>query len=412
MNALSGSVPALAETPTASVRGEKLPASVYWAVAGLACLPVGMLWDISHHSTIGRDTFWTPAHIIIQLGGIVPALLFAAIALKTTFRGTPEERNASVSFWGFRAPLGVWVTVWGALAMMSSAPFDDWWHNRYGLDVKIISPPHAVLGLGMFAVGMGVLLFVFSSQNRANPVNRTRSGLICALATGVMITMWADFATEYTWPNLQHSAHFYAVVATPFPLLLVMVARACKVRAGATIAAATYMLSYIVMILVLPLFPAHPKLAPVYHPVDQMVPPAFPLLLIIPAIAIDLINAWLKRRSKVTSEYQLTMNVPAAPRWWRDWVLALVLAVVYLAIMFAVQWPFASFLLSDAADNRFFARSGHWPYFAQPGDWMNNFWTWHNDPITLKGIGMALLRGFISARVGLLLGNYLLRLKR
>ena len=69
-------------------------------------------------------------------------------------------------------------------------------------------------------------------------------------------------------------------------------------------------------------------------------------------------------------------------------------------------------LLSDAADNRFFARSGHWPYFAQPGDWVNRFWDRDNDPITLKGIALAFLRAFISARIGLLLGNYLLRLKR
>jgi len=75
---------------------EKLPRSVYAAVAGLACLPIGLLWDISHHSTIGRDTFWTPAHILIQLGGIVPALLFASIAFKTTFRGTERERAAAV----------------------------------------------------------------------------------------------------------------------------------------------------------------------------------------------------------------------------------------------------------------------------------------------------------------------------
>src|SRR6266498_4052487 len=78
---------------------EELPRLVCVAVAGLACLPIGLLWDISHHSTIGRDTFWTPAHILIQLGGIVPALLFASIALKTTLRGTQEERDASVSFW-------------------------------------------------------------------------------------------------------------------------------------------------------------------------------------------------------------------------------------------------------------------------------------------------------------------------
>ena len=413
MNATSGDILAADRAPAAPARREELPWPVYLAVVGLACLPIGLLWDISHHSTIGRDTFWTPAHILIQLGGIVPALLFASIALKTTFRGTEEERNASVSFWGFRAPLGVWVTVWGALAMMTSAPFDDWWHNRYGLDVKIVSPPHAVLGMGMFMVGMGVLLFVFSTQNRANIEGGTRRGLFCAIAVGIMIALWADFATEFTWPNLQHASHFYAVASTPFPLMLLLAARASRVRAGATIAAATYMLIYIGMILVLPLFPAQPKLAPIYHPVDHMVPPAFPLLLIVPAAAIDILY-WLIERPKGSS------NQPAAsmaisvrgPRWWRDWLLALLFAAVYLAIIFAVQWPFSTFLLSDAADNRFFARSGHWPYFAQPGDWMNKFFDFKDDPITLIGILRAFLRAFISARIGLLIGNYLLRLKR
>jgi hypothetical protein len=86
-------------------------------------------------------------------------------------------------------------------------------------------------------------------------------------------------------------------------LLLLLAARASKVRAGATIAAATYTLIYIGMILVLPLFPAQPKLAPVYHPVDHMVPPAFPLLLIVPAVAIDVIH-WLLVRSSKTATRQ------------------------------------------------------------------------------------------------------------
>jgi hypothetical protein len=87
-------------------------------------------------------------------------------------------------------------------------------------------------------------------------------------------------------------------------------------------------------------------------------------------------------------------------------------AAVFLSLIFAVQWPFSAFLLSDAADNRFFARSGHWPYFAQPGEWMNNFFDFGKDPITPRGMTFAFLRAFISARVGLLLGTYLLRFKR
>jgi hypothetical protein len=390
---------------TATINIEPRTTSRLWsgrvlgAVIGLACLPIGMLWDVSHHSTIGRDTFWTPAHIVIQLGGMVPALLFAALAWRMTFQGREEDRAASVRIWGARAPLGVWVTMWGAMAMATSAPFDDWWHNTYGLDVKIVSPPHAILGLGMFAVGMGVLLFVFSAQNRAGAEAANGLGLLCAVAAGVLITLWADFTTEFTWPNAQHGARFYEVICTPFPLLLVLAARAARIRGAATIAAATYMGIYILMILALPLFPAHPKLAPIYHPVDHMVPPAFPLLLIVPAVVIDLIEwAWGRRGS------QEPMSAS------RDWAMAVVIPVIFLALMLAVQWNFSAFLLSDAADNRFFARSGHWPYFAEMGPWVNTFWK--NDPMTVKGVGLALLRGVIATRVGLWLGNYLLRLKR
>jgi hypothetical protein len=368
------------------------------ALFGLACLPIGSLWDISHHSTIGRDTFWTPAHIVIQLGGIVPALLFTIVALRTTFSKNAPDRDASVSFWGARAPLGVWVTIWGAVAMVSSAPFDNWWHNAYGLDVKIISPPHTILGVGMLAVGFGVMLFVFSAQNQADAASQQYRGVFCAVAVGIMLALVGDFTTEYCWPNLQHTAHFYRVVCTLFLFLLVIAARAARIRGAATIAAATYMTIYILLILILPLFPAHPKLGPIYHPVDHMVPPMFPLLLVLPALAIDLIE-W-------------KFGQPAERRWWHDWLLAIGLGTAYLIIVFPVQWNFSAFLLSDAADNRFFARSGHWPYFAEHGEWMNTFWDWREDPVRPAGIVRAFITACISSRIGLWFGNYFLRLRR
>jgi len=146
---------------------------------------------------------------------------------------------------------------------------------------------------------------------------------------------------------------------------------------------------------------------------DHMVPPAFPLLLLAPALAIDVIVGLFGRASKSASQRQSFVDTQVLrPRWWKDWLLALVFAAVYLGIIFVVQWPFSAFLLSDAADNRFFARSGHWPYFAQPGDWMNSFWDLKEDPITFPGMALNFVRAFISARIGLWLGSYLLRLKR
>jgi hypothetical protein len=124
----------------------------YAVVAAATMVVVGLLWDISWHMSIGRDTFWTPAHLLIQSGGLVAGGSSGFLALHTTFRGTDAEKASAVSFWGFRAPLGAWVCVLGCGAMLTSAPFDDWWHNAYGLDVRIVSPPHILLGLGMMGL--------------------------------------------------------------------------------------------------------------------------------------------------------------------------------------------------------------------------------------------------------------------
>src|SRR5881275_1229760 len=108
--------PAMAAAPaafSAETKAYRLPWYFYLLVCGAAFIPVGVLWDISWHSTIGRDTFWTPAHILTYLGGLIPGLACGWLALKTHFFGSPEERAASVSFWGFRAPLGAWVVIWG-----------------------------------------------------------------------------------------------------------------------------------------------------------------------------------------------------------------------------------------------------------------------------------------------------------
>ena len=67
-------------------------------------------------------------------------------------------------FGGFKAPFACWVCIWGAIAMLTSAPFDDWWHNAYGLDVQIISPPHLVLAAGIFANLMGSLFLLIAEK--------------------------------------------------------------------------------------------------------------------------------------------------------------------------------------------------------------------------------------------------------
>ncbi len=396
----NGSAPAFVAAPPL-VREEAssvFPIYFYLLVCGAACIPLGVLWDISWHSTIGRDTFWTPAHLLTYMGGLIPGLTCGWLALKTHFFGSIEERAAAVTFWGFRAPLGCWVAIWGTFMMLLSAPFDNWWHDAYGLDVQILSPPHTLLAAGMFAVNVGVLLLMLSLQNRSG-LESARARWMFTFTAGVLLLMAAIFVTEETYPNQQHSSTFYLHCAVPFPLYLIAGARASKMRWPATTIAGVYMGLTLVMTWLLPLFPAEPKLAPIYNPLTHMAPPPFPLLLIVPALGLDLL---LRRFSQTNG-------------WWRDTLLAIPLALVFMGTFAVVQWHFSKFLLSPEADNWFFAGNRYWWYFSQPGDWMHEFWFNNRipkTPLDPPTFLRALLLTFISARIGLSFGRWMGTVRR
>jgi hypothetical protein len=391
-----------AATPVTAERAAAVPRHLIIAACGALCIPLGALWDISWHESIGRDTFWTPAHIVIYLGGVVPGLTCGWLALRTTFYGTEAERAAAVRFWGARAPLGAWISIWGCFAMLTSAPFDDWWHNTYGLDVQILSPPHALLAVGMFGVVLGVLLLVLSWQNRAEPARRTGIARLFLFMVGVMVATNSIIVMEYSFPNSQHTLTYYLILCGHYPALLVLAARAGSLRWGATCAAGVYMLFYALLIWLLPLFPAQPMLAPIYNPVTHMVPPPFPAWLVVPAVVIDLLVAWAKARDAQAG--------PAS--WWRDWFLALPLGGAFLGLILLVQWHFSAFMLSPASNNWFFAGHRHWPYTSGIGAWSNEFWRVERDPVTLPGLAFALVVAVGACRVGLWFGNWMLKVRR
>src|SRR5216684_2984876 len=126
-DSMADSAAALVPTPLERARADALsPPWHVWAVLVAATSAVvGVIWDISWHRTIGRDTFWTPAHMAIYASGIIAGVSCGWLVLKTTFAGDESDRATSVHFWGFRGPLGAWLCIWGALAMIVSAPFDN-----------------------------------------------------------------------------------------------------------------------------------------------------------------------------------------------------------------------------------------------------------------------------------------------
>ena len=115
--------------------------------------------------------------------------------------------------------------------MLTSAPFDDWWHNAYGLDVKIISPPHMLLALGIGGIQMGAMLMALAWQNRAVG-ERKRSAGLYLLGAGSSCCWSATVATEHTQRWDMHQSLFYQVSAGVFVFFLVSAARASVALAG------------------------------------------------------------------------------------------------------------------------------------------------------------------------------------
>ena len=367
---------------------------------------VGIVWDISWHRTIGRDSFWTPAHMAVYAGGLAAGLSCGWLALKTTFAGTVREVGRSVRLWGFRAPVGAWVAIWGTIAMLTSAPLDDWWHNAYGLDVEILSPPHVVLALGIVAIQAGTMLMALSWQNRASETGRRKLARAYVYAAAMLILTMTVLLMEYTLPNQMHGATFHNVAAAVFPVLLFAVARAGRLRWPATWTALAYTAITLSMMWVLPLFPGEPLLAPILRPLTRMVPPEFPLLLIAPAIAVDL----LLRRHSPPGE--------APARAATDWWIAAAGAVAFVSIFGVVQWYFAEFLLSPGARNSIF-QGDTWSYTTSQGDWQYEFWQGgrfdggeFSASGFIAGAWWALPIAFVSARAGLWCGNWMSRVRR
>jgi len=143
-----------------------LPVYIYAVTLASLLTVIGILWDISWHRSIGRDKFLSPPHILIYLGAIFAGLFSGVQVIWNSLRPTGKVKASTVRVWGvFYSSLGALFCIWGAIAMLTSAPFDDWWHSAYGLDVVILSPPHTVLGLGMLFLQFGACVGISKYLN-------------------------------------------------------------------------------------------------------------------------------------------------------------------------------------------------------------------------------------------------------
>jgi hypothetical protein len=137
--------------------------------------------------------------------------------------------------------------------------------------------------------------------------------------------------------------------------------------------------------------PAEAKLGPVYQPITHYVPLQFPVLVLAPAFALDLLRA----------------RCDAWPRALR----AALYGPVFVAVLAAVEWPFASFLMSEASRGWVFG-TAYQPYFMHP-QWAEARYQFFDDGSSLpRGLATAAIAGMIASYLGLVLGDAVARVRR
>ena len=380
-------------SPSAARERATLPWYLWAAAGAVTSAYIGGYWDISWHRSIGRDTFWSPPHMAIYACGVLAGLSAAYLIFTATFGKQSPLAAVSVKIWGFRGPLGAFICAWGGLAMLVSAPFDDWWHNAYGLDVKIISPPHMLLAAGFFGINFGAIMLMLAFLNRASGASRAGLQRMFLYVGSMAVCESLLLKLEYISRPEMHGSLFYLIVMLGTLGIIVALGVASRHPWGCTIVTTVYTIFGAAFLWILPLFPAQPKLGPVYTPVTNFIPWEFPLLVIVPAFVTDVI-------------LRMTVGFRPAAR-------ALVTGTAFFATFLVVQWPFANFLMSPSARNWFFGTT--YRDYGTPATSLYarfEFVPPESTDVLVRGLIVAAIISCLMAYAGILAGRAMQRVRR
>ncbi len=157
--------------------------------AALFSALVAGTWDVWWHGALGRETFWSPPHLLLYASVI--------IAITTGFYGWWKTRERS---WKWLAII--------LFLIPASAPFDELWHRIFGVEpvnspLIIWSPPHVILAL----VLVGSFLFLFKHLRKDEDLIARHLFQSIALASALSLLLFLASPLEPIGPY--HLIGFY-----------------------------------------------------------------------------------------------------------------------------------------------------------------------------------------------------------
>ncbi|MGI8425872.1 MAG: hypothetical protein ACR2FO_03065 [Actinomycetota bacterium] len=208
---------------------ERLTGFAGWAMAGvltgllfLLIAVTGFYWDVAEHFDVGRDTnLFTPSHIMILVG--LSGIAFAGFV--ATIFATVDKAAVGFSAFCIRIPWSAATVTLMGVGSLAAFPVDALWHNAYGLDVTLWSPPHLQLvGGGSFAT-IGLILMIAEGRLKTLPTAWGKTVLI--LAAGAGLTGMTTFEGEFDFGAPQFQLALLPVLimaAAGFTLVLTRMA--------------------------------------------------------------------------------------------------------------------------------------------------------------------------------------------
>ena len=170
-----------------------------WSMAGvlsgllmLLIAMIGFYWDVAWHVDNGRDDeLFTPSHvmILVGLGGLIYsagiAVLFASL----------EKAHTALKVGFLRIPWSAVLLTALGLGGVVAFPLDAMWHDAYGVDVTLWSPPHIQL---VAAGSLGTIAcWLMAAEGRAHAEPTVLGRGIHVLAAGTVLVGMSTLQAEF-----------------------------------------------------------------------------------------------------------------------------------------------------------------------------------------------------------------------
>jgi hypothetical protein len=172
-------------------------------------------WDDAWHTDIGRDTALIPPHLALYGGVAITGLVVVGWALVALVR----TRSISAAL----MQPGLLLAGLGGAVTLAAAPLDAFWHDRFGRDAVLWSPPHMLVVFASTTMAIGLLA----------GVRPTKRGLVEAVLSALVLGSGMMTVLEYDTDVPQFSQTFYLPVLLVSGLFTVAVVRGLVPRSFA-----------------------------------------------------------------------------------------------------------------------------------------------------------------------------------